>query len=225
MSSSSSSTPNSRSKVERNVLCGCGVRAPLRTALTEPNVGRRFLGCVNYKKEDQACKFFEWVDPATCERGKDFGNWMLKKHNDLRKENVGLRAKIVELKEREEWFLIKMNCMNRNLKEMEDGFALKMEQYKNKKDWNELEMEDLKVDMEDLRVKMEEVEANNVQLRVKVKEVEAKNVGLRKRLKEVEYGKKLVNVLTAMVVLLLGIGIFVWLGAKGMFKKKMLALP
>ncbi|KAI8533470.1 hypothetical protein RHMOL_Rhmol10G0013100 [Rhododendron molle] len=144
---------------------------------------------------------------------------MVKKNDDLQKENVELRAKIAELKEREEWFLMKMNCMNRNLKEMEDGFALKMEQYNNKEDWNELEMEDL-------RVKMEEVEANNVQLRVKVKEVEAKNVGLRKRLKEeVEYVKKMVNVLTAMVVLLLGIGIFVWLGAKGMLKKKMLALP
>lgn len=151
---------------------------------------------------------------------------MVKKNDDLQKENVDLRAKIAELKEREEWFLMKMNSTNRNLKEMEDDFALKMEQYKNKEDWNELEMEDLRLEMEDLRVKMEEVEANNVQLRVKVEEVEAKNVGLRKRLKEeVEYGKKLVNVLIAMVVLLLGIGIFVCLGAKGMSKKKMLALP
>lgn len=33
----------------RGVKCGCGERVPLRTALTEPNVGRRFLGCVNYK--------------------------------------------------------------------------------------------------------------------------------------------------------------------------------
>ncbi|KAE9465292.1 hypothetical protein C3L33_02804, partial [Rhododendron williamsianum] len=184
MSASSSSTPNSRSKLECNVLCGCGVRAPLRTTIAEPNVGRRFLGCVNYKKDDEACKFFDWVDPPTCERGKDFRNWMVKKNDDLQKENVDLRAKIAELKEREEWFLMKMNCMNRNLKEMEDGFALKMEQYKNKEDWNELEMEDL-------RVKMEEVEANNVQLRVKVEEMEANNVSLRKRLKEeVEYGKK-----------------------------------
>ncbi|XP_058189292.1 uncharacterized protein LOC131306878 [Rhododendron vialii] len=184
MSASSSNTLNSGSKLGRNVLCGCGVRAPLRTALTEPNVGRRFLGCVNYKKDDEGCKFFDWVDLPTCERGKDFGKWIVKKNDDLQKENVDLRAKIAELKEREEWFVMKMNCMNRNLKEMEDGFALKMEQYKNK------------------------------------------NVGLRKRLKdEVEYGKKLVNVLTAMVVLLLGIGIFVCLGGKGMLKKKMLALP
>ncbi|KAF7117133.1 hypothetical protein RHSIM_RhsimUnG0002000 [Rhododendron simsii] len=79
-------------------------------------------------RDDEACKFFDWVDLSTCERGKDFGNRIVKKNDDLQKENVDFRAKIAELKEREEWFLMKMNCMNRNLKEMEDDFALKMEQ-------------------------------------------------------------------------------------------------
>lgn len=59
-----------------------------------------------------------------------------------------------------------------------------------------------------------------------MKKVEARNVVLSKRLKkEVEYWEKLVYVLIAMVIVLVGMGIFLCSGGKGMLKKKMLALP
>ncbi|XP_058197943.1 uncharacterized protein LOC131313577 isoform X2 [Rhododendron vialii] len=109
---------------------------------------------------------------------------------------------------------MKINCMNRNIKEMEDGITVKMEEWKNKEDLNALEIE--------------EFEAQNVELRVKMKEVEAKNVSLRGRNKAMKKNIELANLkvkwLTALVVILVGLGI-VYLGGKGWLKKKMLALP
>ncbi|KAH7861564.1 hypothetical protein Vadar_027780 [Vaccinium darrowii] len=138
------SSDSSSSNPLRGVNCGCGERAPLRTALIEPNVGRRFLGCVNYKAET-GCNFFEWANLKPCPRGKEFGNWIVKKKIDLEKENDELKAKIREFKLREEWLSVKLNSMYRNMKEMEDDHALKMEEWKNKFDWNELEMEELRL--------------------------------------------------------------------------------
>ncbi|KAH7853176.1 hypothetical protein Vadar_034341 [Vaccinium darrowii] len=43
-------------------LCGCGVPAPLRSSNQDPNRGRRFFGCINYKQAT-ACGFFLWLDP------------------------------------------------------------------------------------------------------------------------------------------------------------------
>ncbi|KAI8527030.1 hypothetical protein RHMOL_Rhmol12G0044900 [Rhododendron molle] len=43
-----------------------------------------------------------------------------------------------------------------------------MEEWKNKEDWNALELEEVEVQNVELRVKMEEVEAQNAELRVKM---------------------------------------------------------
>lgn len=139
----------------------------------------------------------------------------MKKKEELEKEVAVLREKTGEWHKREDWFVMKINCMTKTLKEMEH----KIEEGNNKEELCELEVEDF-------RVKMEEVEAKNEHFRVKVEEAEAKNVVLIKRLEEeVEYRKKLVNVFIAMVIALFGMGIFLCLGGKGMLKKKMLALP
>ncbi|KAI8571748.1 hypothetical protein RHMOL_Rhmol01G0142800 [Rhododendron molle] len=199
--SSSTTMSNARSSTPEhfNVLCGCGLRAPLRTALTEPNVGRRFLGCVNYKG-DNPCKFFDWVDPPTCERGKEFGNLIVKKNMDLLKDVEDLHKQIIDLKKtetelkaeirdlkqrengleqwqkREEWFEVKINCMTKKLKEMEDGFMLNMEEWKMNEDWNALEMEDLQTKNEELMLKIEELEAKNEEFRLKIEDMEAKKM-------------------------------------------------
>ncbi|KAE9453362.1 hypothetical protein C3L33_14721, partial [Rhododendron williamsianum] len=142
---SSSTTSNARSTPEHfNVQCGCG--------------------------GDNAGKFFDWVDPPTCERGKEFGNWIVKNMDlhknvedlhkqfiDLKKIETNLKIEIRELKEREnefglkmeqwqkreEWLVMKINYMIRKFKEMEDGCTLKMEERKNKEDWIILEMDEV----------------------------------------------------------------------------------
>ncbi|KAG5531383.1 hypothetical protein RHGRI_026115 [Rhododendron griersonianum] len=97
---------------------------------------------------------------------------------------------------------------------MEDGFTLKMEEWKMKKDWNALEME--------------EVEAKNEKLRLKIEKMEAKNVTFRGRTKIIKEKIELANLkvkwLTVIVVILVGIGM-IYFGGKGWLKKKMLALP
>ncbi|KAG5557386.1 hypothetical protein RHGRI_007593 [Rhododendron griersonianum] len=228
--SSSTTMSNARSSTPEhfNVLCGCRLRAPLRTALTELNVGRRILGCVNYK-DDNPCKFFDWVDPPTCERGKEFGNLIVKKNMDLLKDREnGFGLEIEQWQKREEWFEVKINCMTKKLKELEDGFTLKMKEWKMNEDWNALEMEDLETKNEELMLKIDEVEAKNEELRLKIEDLEAKNVIFRGRNKlmkeEVELANVKVKLLTAIVVILVGIGI-VYFGGKGWLKKKMLALP
>ncbi|KAG5562175.1 hypothetical protein RHGRI_005049 [Rhododendron griersonianum] len=89
-----------------------------------------------------------------------------------------------------------------------------MEEWKMKEDWNALEIE--------------EVEAKNEELRLKIEEMEAKNVTFRggnKIMKEkIELAIFKVKWLTAIVVILVGVGI-IYFGGKGWLKKKMLALP
>ncbi|KAG5532016.1 hypothetical protein RHGRI_026590 [Rhododendron griersonianum] len=111
---------------------------------------------------------------------------------------------------------------------MEDGFTLKMEEWKMNEDWNALEMEDLQTKNEELMVKIEELEAKNEELRLKIEDVEAKNVifrGRNKLMKEkIELANLNVKWLTVIVVILVGIGI-VYFGGKMWLKKKMLTLP
>ncbi|KAI8559509.1 hypothetical protein RHMOL_Rhmol04G0179400 [Rhododendron molle] len=163
-----------------NVQCGCGVEAPLRTTLTNPNVGRRFLECVNYKiLSDNTCKYFDWVDPPTCERGKDFGNWIVKKNMDLDKDVEDLRKQILHVKKTD----TDLKGEIRVLKERENEFGQKMEQ------WQKRNAE--------LRVKMEEVKAKNMSLR-----------GGNKAMKEnIELANLKVKCFTALVVILVGLGI------------------
>ncbi|KAI8558839.1 hypothetical protein RHMOL_Rhmol04G0127600 [Rhododendron molle] len=118
--------------------------------------------------------------------------------------------------------------MTKKLKEMEDGFTLKMEEWKINEDWNALEMEDLQTKNEELMLKIEDLEAKNEEFRLKIEDMEAKTVifiGRNKLMKEkLQSANSKVKWLTAIVVILVGIGI-VYFGGKGLLKKKMLALP
>ncbi|KAL2547593.1 GRF-type domain-containing protein [Forsythia ovata] len=49
-------------QVNEQTMCMCGQIAAMRTAWTENNPGRRFLGCSYYGRQD-ACDYFKWVDP------------------------------------------------------------------------------------------------------------------------------------------------------------------
>ncbi|KAH7833732.1 hypothetical protein Vadar_009201 [Vaccinium darrowii] len=229
-SSSTGATTASTNQEGYKFLCECNVRAPLRTALTKENVGRRFLGCGNYQGEGgKKCNFFDWFDPETCKRGKEFGNWIVKKNQDLqniiknlheackeqrREMEHGLLVKMEEWKKKEEWYVMKINLMNQRMKDIEDHYTLKREEWKNKDAWNALEME--------------EVEATNGGLKLKLEEMEARNDGLVKRnnvmKEEIEYTNLKVKLLFAMVVALVGIGI-VYFGGEGIWKNKMKALP
>ncbi|KAG5562176.1 hypothetical protein RHGRI_005049 [Rhododendron griersonianum] len=81
---------------------------------------------------------------------------------DLLKDVKDLHKQIIDLKKREEWFVVKINCMTSKFKEMEDRFTLKMEEWKMKEDWNALEIEEVEAKNEELRLKIEEMEAKNV---------------------------------------------------------------
>lgn len=45
-----------------DVLCGCGMPAPLRTARTEKNFGQQFYTCNKAKDDPTCCNFFQWQD-------------------------------------------------------------------------------------------------------------------------------------------------------------------
>ncbi|KAH7867526.1 hypothetical protein Vadar_034530 [Vaccinium darrowii] len=215
MSCSTQNTPD-----QLRVDCFCGLRSPLGTALTDDNVGRRFLGCVNYHKiisllletrffffnrnvapgPDEKCKSFEWVDPETCARGKEFGRWIVKKNMDLQNKLADLGKKMEECKRSEEWFEVKMSSTKNEMNEMENGFKLKMEEWQKREAW--------------YAVKMEEVESKNSDLRKKNKVLKEK----------VESGKWKVNVLVAMMLAMVGIVVVFFCG-EGRWKEKMLAFP
>uniref|UniRef100_A0A7E4VQF8 DNA topoisomerase n=1 Tax=Panagrellus redivivus TaxID=6233 RepID=A0A7E4VQF8_PANRE len=42
------------------IVCGCGVPAPVRTANTSANRGRRFYGCAKQRDDPSRCNFFQW---------------------------------------------------------------------------------------------------------------------------------------------------------------------
>ncbi|RHN41090.1 putative transcription factor GRF family [Medicago truncatula] len=45
--------------------CGCGEKQVLRTVtdVSNPNYGKKFWGCVNYKNQfDKGCNYFNWFD-------------------------------------------------------------------------------------------------------------------------------------------------------------------
>lgn len=90
-SSSSSGCTSGRLNVN-NPVCFCGLKAPLRTSLTFDNPGRRFYGCINYKKN--GCGFFRWHDPEICERGKEYIIELLDQIGRLKKKVVALENEI-----------------------------------------------------------------------------------------------------------------------------------
>ncbi|KAI8565799.1 hypothetical protein RHMOL_Rhmol03G0289600 [Rhododendron molle] len=68
----------------------------MRTSLTVRNPGRRFLGCLNYKKRN-GCNFFVWVDPQTCERGLEYAKIMQAKKEELESQIEDLKMMNIEL--------------------------------------------------------------------------------------------------------------------------------
>ncbi|KAL2501107.1 GRF-type domain-containing protein [Forsythia ovata] len=53
---------NAATQINEQTMCLCGRIAATRTAWTENNSGRKFLGCSYYGRPD-ACDYFKWVDP------------------------------------------------------------------------------------------------------------------------------------------------------------------
>ncbi|XVF75021.1 hypothetical protein PTKIN_Ptkin13bG0155600 [Pterospermum kingtungense] len=64
VTSRSSSVSQSRSinRQRRSVYCDCGLKAPIRTATTTNNVGKKFFGCSKYNNKGEGCGFFLWID-------------------------------------------------------------------------------------------------------------------------------------------------------------------
>ncbi|XP_058219718.1 uncharacterized protein LOC131330230 [Rhododendron vialii] len=68
----------------------------MQTSLTVKNPGRRFLGCINYKKEN-GCNFFVWIDPETCPRGLEYAKIMQAKKEELEKQIEELKMRTERL--------------------------------------------------------------------------------------------------------------------------------
>ncbi|CAH9102244.1 unnamed protein product [Cuscuta epithymum] len=64
MSSSSAESQwmDGRRRIKR---CECGLQAPVWTATTDKNRGKRFHGCGRFLSA-QKCNFFEWVEDEEC---------------------------------------------------------------------------------------------------------------------------------------------------------------
>lgn len=74
-SSSGTITPLKR---RARLVCHCGCEAPLVTAWTYDNPGRRFYGCGRYFQR-RKCNFFQWYD---FERQKKLIRALLKKNDE-----------------------------------------------------------------------------------------------------------------------------------------------
>ncbi|XP_050219102.1 uncharacterized protein LOC126669631 [Mercurialis annua] len=59
-------------------MCNCGQIAILKTAWTNANPGRRFLGCSRYGTMG-ACNYFAWFDDETCDHTRVVILGLLKK--------------------------------------------------------------------------------------------------------------------------------------------------
>ncbi|KAL3615316.1 hypothetical protein CASFOL_040977 [Castilleja foliolosa] len=89
--------------VERSKrTCFCGLRAPMWTAWTDDNPGRRFIGCPNYKDSSSNCKFFSWVDPEISEGSKKsvLANRLRSEISMLKEERKRLVAESLVLKQK-----------------------------------------------------------------------------------------------------------------------------
>ena len=74
--------------------CRCGVECVVHTVSDpmNPNCGRKFFGCRNYKNNfDKGCSFFRFVDDEVVD-GRDF------KMEKLRRKNVMLRVELSKTK-------------------------------------------------------------------------------------------------------------------------------
>ncbi|KAI8572929.1 hypothetical protein RHMOL_Rhmol01G0239100 [Rhododendron molle] len=93
--SSSSSTMNVSSDTipVEDVCLICGNKRVLRTSWTDPNPGRRFMGCTK-----GGCKGFDWVDPPMCRRAVKIIPGLLRKTNKLEIEVAKRRARERKMK-------------------------------------------------------------------------------------------------------------------------------
>ncbi|KAL2556444.1 uncharacterized protein Fot_01183 [Forsythia ovata] len=67
--------------ISEQTMCLCGQIAATRTAWTENNRGRRFLGCSYYGRPN-SCDYFKWVDPPLIHpRYKSVINGLLRNAN------------------------------------------------------------------------------------------------------------------------------------------------
>lgn len=90
---------NSSNSVTSRYTCHCGLPAILKTARTDGNRGRRFLGCQNFKG-DNKCKFFLWIDHEADEASvglKPKSVDSMKRLNDSEKEKQELYRHIGKL--------------------------------------------------------------------------------------------------------------------------------
>ncbi|TXG59939.1 hypothetical protein EZV62_014512 [Acer yangbiense] len=65
-----------------NPKCLCGTSARRFTSWTNSNLGRRFWGFYNFRK-DVNCGFFRWYDPLMCARSKIIIPELLRRIQDL----------------------------------------------------------------------------------------------------------------------------------------------
>ncbi|KAL2541322.1 GRF-type domain-containing protein [Abeliophyllum distichum] len=71
---------NQYGQITEHTMCMCGSTATMRTARTENNPGKRFLGCSFYGRPD-ACDYFKLVDPIVHPRYKSVINGLLRSAN------------------------------------------------------------------------------------------------------------------------------------------------
>ncbi|KAL2502550.1 uncharacterized protein Fot_36398 [Forsythia ovata] len=58
--------------------CHCGIRCVLKTSWTNENLGRRFLGCYNYRVAG-GCNYFKWVDHPVPPRENELITTLLRR--------------------------------------------------------------------------------------------------------------------------------------------------
>ncbi|KAH7836147.1 hypothetical protein Vadar_033144 [Vaccinium darrowii] len=107
MSSSSSHVTNTQYN-DGLPKCVCRERVVVRRSLTVANPGRRFIGCVNYKKKKNGCNFFEWVDEETCRSGLEYAKIMQAKRDALDRQVEDLKRGKEMLEQENEALLCKV---------------------------------------------------------------------------------------------------------------------
>jgi len=86
MSQSMGSTSNNESASPEIKVCYCGQIAPLITATTSRNAGRRFFGYGNYSPTGRGCEYFEWFDNAVNDRSTEALHGLMRNRNHLLRE-------------------------------------------------------------------------------------------------------------------------------------------
>ncbi|KAJ1691576.1 hypothetical protein LUZ63_015731 [Rhynchospora breviuscula] len=72
--------------------CHCNELAVLKTAWTDSNPGRRFLGCRNYEIS-RSCGYFFWYDAPVQDRAKVVINGLLRRLNNFEREKKARESK------------------------------------------------------------------------------------------------------------------------------------